>query len=103
MRAVAVVDPPITILGSRTPVPVFISPVSMAGLGHSEGECNITRGAGAMRVLQGVSLLHHPRFVGLTCKPRCRRSIEDITAARREGQALFYQVRPPNAYTTRKQ
>lgn len=31
------------------------------------------------------------------------RSIEDIAAARREGQALFYQVRPPAVSTTRKQ
>jgi len=54
MRPVAVVDPSTTILGIPTPLPIFVSPAAMAGLGHPEGECNITRGAGAMGIIQGV-------------------------------------------------
>jgi L-lactate dehydrogenase (cytochrome) len=56
MHAVAVADPSTTILGIRTSLPVFVSPAAMAGLGHSGGECNITRGAGAMGIVQGVRL-----------------------------------------------
>ena len=72
MRPVAVVDPSTTILGIPTPLPIFVSPAAMAGLGHPEGECNITRGAGTTGIVQGVS--HSPRapFVELTRKLRYR-------------------------------
>ena len=68
MRAVAVVDPSTTILGIRTPLPVFVSPAAMAGLGHPEGECNITRGAGAMGIIQGVRPFTSPSVRGVDSK-----------------------------------
>ena len=106
MRAVAVVDPSTTILGIPTPLPVFVSPAAMAGLGHPEGECNITRGAGAMGIIQGVSLLPRRPFVGLTRKfIRCQEVPREASkiSQRHDGRGKLcftrcvYQVLAPRA------
>lgn len=44
-----------TAVGSPMSMPVFISPAAMAKLGHPLGEVNLTRGAGAKGIVQGVS------------------------------------------------
>jgi len=42
-------------MGMETSIPVFISPAAMAKLGHPLGEVNLTKGAGTMGIIQGVS------------------------------------------------
>lgn len=42
-------------MGMKTTMPVFISPAAMAKLGNPLGEVNLTRGAGACGIVQGVS------------------------------------------------
>lgn len=44
-----------TVVGADMSMPVFISPAAMAKLGHPLGEVNLTRGAGAKGIVQGVS------------------------------------------------
>ncbi|KAG8878013.1 Cytochrome b2, mitochondrial precursor [Tulasnella sp. 331] len=44
-----------TILGIKSSLPIFVSPAAMAGLGHPEGEKNITRGAGKEGIIQNAS------------------------------------------------
>ncbi|KAG8834835.1 Cytochrome b2, mitochondrial precursor [Serendipita sp. 400] len=79
MRAVADIDMKTSILGIDTALPIFVSPAALAGLGHPEGEVNITRGAGKAGIIQGIS-------------SNASRTIEDIAAARIDGQALFFQL-----------
>ncbi|KAG8833854.1 Cytochrome b2, mitochondrial precursor [Serendipita sp. 399] len=79
MRPVSEIDMKTSILGVETPLPIFVSPAALAGLGHPEGEVNITRGAGRTGIIQGIS-------------SNASRTIEDIAAARVEGQALFFQL-----------
>ncbi|KAG8932106.1 Cytochrome b2, mitochondrial precursor [Tulasnella sp. 418] len=55
LRKVAEVDLTTTILGIPSSLPIFVSPAAMAGLGHPEGEKNITRGA--VEVLKKVEKL----------------------------------------------
>lgn len=45
-------------MGIETSIPIFISPAAMAKLGHPDGEVNLTKGAGEMGIVQGVSLSH---------------------------------------------
>lgn len=44
-------------MGCPSSIPVYIAPAAMAKLGHPLGEINLTRGAGATGIIQGVSLL----------------------------------------------
>ena len=44
-------------LGVKSTLPFFICPAALAGLGHPEGEVNLTRAAGKMGIIQGVSRL----------------------------------------------
>ena len=95
MRAVAEVDLSTTILGTPTPLPVFVSPAAMAGLGHPEGECNITRGAGAMGIIQGVRLLPRRPFVGLTRKFRSQDMLREASkiSQQHDGKGKLYFTR----------
>jgi L-lactate dehydrogenase (cytochrome) len=42
-------------MGVKSAMPIFVSPAAMAKLGHPLGEVNITKGAGACGIVQGVS------------------------------------------------
>lgn len=44
-----------TVVGTKMNMPVFIAPAAMAKLGHPLGEVNLTKGAGAGGIVQGVS------------------------------------------------
>lgn len=55
MRPVRTVDIKSSMLGIPTAMPIFVSPAALAGLGHPEGELNITRAAGKAGIIQGVS------------------------------------------------
>ncbi|PVF94761.1 FMN-dependent alpha-hydroxy acid dehydrogenase [Serendipita vermifera] len=79
MRAVGEVDLSTTILGIPTSLPIFVSPAALAGLGHPEGEVNITRAVGREQIIQGIS-------------SNASRSIEDIAAAKLADQPLFFQL-----------
>ncbi|KAG8961678.1 Cytochrome b2, mitochondrial precursor [Tulasnella sp. 419] len=79
LRKVAEVDPTTTILGIPSSLPIFVSPAAMAGLGHPEGEKNITRGAGKTGIIQGISS-------NASC------SIDEIADARQPGQPLIFQL-----------
>lgn len=46
-------------MGMKTTMPVFISPAAMAKLGNPLGEVNLTRGAGACGIVQGVNAFCH--------------------------------------------
>ncbi|CAA7263482.1 unnamed protein product [Cyclocybe aegerita] len=70
---------PITLLGHNFSAPIFISPCARAGLAHPESELGLVRGAAAENILYMPSL-----FANL--------SIEDISAAKGEGQVLFQQI-----------
>ncbi|KIM25178.1 hypothetical protein M408DRAFT_74720 [Serendipita vermifera MAFF 305830] len=78
MRPVGTVDIGSSMLGIPTAMPVFVCPAALAGLGHPEGELNITRAAGKAGIIQGATNATFP--------------IEDIAAARLENQPLFYQL-----------
>jgi len=54
MRPVGTVDIQSSMLGIPTAMPIFVSPAALAGLGHPEGELNITRAAGKAGIIQGV-------------------------------------------------
>lgn len=79
MVPVGTIDMTTSIMGIKTALPIFVSPAALAGLGHPEGEVNITRGAGKAGIIQGIS-------------SNASRTIEDISAARLENQALFFQL-----------
>ncbi|KAJ3508327.1 hypothetical protein NLJ89_g5821 [Agrocybe chaxingu] len=79
---------PTTLLGHNFSAPIFISPCALAGLAHPESELGLVRAAAAENILYMPSL-----FANL--------SIEDISAAKGEGQVLFQQVnRAPTDNTT---
>ncbi|KLT43318.1 mitochondrial fmn-dependent dehydrogenase [Cutaneotrichosporon oleaginosum] len=67
------------VLGQKTAMPVFISPAAMAKLGHPVGEVNLTRGAGAAGIVQGIS-------INASC------SLDEIMAARQAGQNVWFQI-----------
>ncbi|WWD17560.1 hypothetical protein CI109_102001 [Kwoniella shandongensis] len=66
-------------VGMKTALPVFISPAAMAKLGHPLGEVNLTKGAGACGIVQGIS-------INASC------SLDEIMAARKEGQEVMFQI-----------
>lgn len=70
-----------TFMGVESDLPIFISPAAMAKLGHPLGEVNLTKGAGDCGIVQGIS-------INASC------SLDEIMAARKEGQKVFFQVRP---------
>ncbi|GAB7354339.1 hypothetical protein MBLNU459_g4850t2 [Dothideomycetes sp. NU459] len=66
-------------MGISSELPIYVSPVAMAKLGHPVGEVNITRAAGDCSIVQTVS-------ANASC------SLEEIVEAKKESQALFYQM-----------
>ncbi|TXT13764.1 hypothetical protein VHUM_01131 [Vanrija humicola] len=68
-----------TVVGVKTALPVFISPAAMAKLGHPLGEVNLTKGAGAAGIVQGIS-------INASC------SLDEIMDAREEGQKVWFQI-----------
>lgn len=68
-----------TILGHNFSAPFFISPCARAERGHPEGELNLVRGAAAGDILYIPSLFAH-------------RTVEEIAAAKAEGQVVFQQL-----------
>ncbi|GJE85999.1 FMN-dependent alpha-hydroxy acid dehydrogenase family protein [Phanerochaete sordida] len=55
LRRLSNCDASTTILGYKSPIPVFVSGAALAKLGHPDGEANITRGAGQTGLIQMVS------------------------------------------------
>ncbi|CCM00904.1 uncharacterized protein FIBRA_02950 [Fibroporia radiculosa] len=55
LRPISQVDPSTSILGIKSPIPIFVSGAALAKLGHPLGEINITRGAGRTNIIQMVS------------------------------------------------
>ncbi|KAH6603975.1 Glycolate oxidase [Trichoderma cornu-damae] len=68
-----------TILGHNFSAPIFISPCARAGYGHPDGELNLVKGAAAGNILYMPSLL-------------ASYTIEQIAAAKAEGQVVFQQL-----------
>ncbi|OWZ44500.1 L-mandelate dehydrogenase [Cryptococcus neoformans Tu259-1] len=66
-------------MGMKTTMPVFISPAAMAKLGNPLGEVNLTRGAGACGIVQGIS-------INASC------SLDEIMTARKDGQPVMFQI-----------
>lgn len=81
LRGTKTIDTSCEILGVPSTLPIFVSPAAMAGLGAPEGELNITRGAGKMGIIQGIS-------------SNASRSVDEIAEARVDGakQPLFFQL-----------
>lgn len=79
LRRVGECDASTTLVGCPSSLPIYIAPAAMAKLGHPEGEVNLTRGAGATGIIQGISS-------NASC------SMEEMIAERKEGQPLFYQL-----------
>ncbi|QRV72946.1 FMN-dependent alpha-hydroxy acid dehydrogenase [Ceratobasidium sp. AG-Ba] len=81
LRGTKTIDTSCEILGNSSTLPVFVSPAAMAGLGAPEGELNITKGAGRMGIIQGIS-------------SNASRSVDEIAEARVDGakQPLFFQL-----------
>lgn len=67
------------VISQKMAMPVFISPAAMAKLGHPLGEVNLTRGAGAAGIVQGIS-------INASC------SLDEIMAAREAGQKVWFQI-----------
>ncbi|GFZ48900.1 hypothetical protein JCM24511_06649 [Saitozyma sp. JCM 24511] len=55
LRDVSAVRPQTKIFGVDSALPIYVSPSSNALLGHPDGELNITRGASATGIVQGIS------------------------------------------------
>ena len=55
LRAVSYCDPSTSILGHKSPIPIFVCGAALAKLGHPLGEANITSGAGRCNIIQMVS------------------------------------------------
>lgn len=55
LRGTKTIDTTCEILGIESALPIFVSPAAMAGLGNPAGETDITKGAGKMGIIQGVS------------------------------------------------
>ncbi|PNP50316.1 hypothetical protein THARTR1_09024 [Trichoderma harzianum] len=70
---------PTTILGHNFSAPIFISPCARGGYGHSDGELNLVKGAAAGNILYMPALL-------------ASYTIEEIAAAKAEGQVVFQQL-----------
>ncbi|OXH34186.1 L-mandelate dehydrogenase [Cryptococcus neoformans] len=66
-------------MGMKTTMPVFISPAAMAKLGNPLGEVNLTRGAGACGIVQGIS-------INASC------SLDEIMTTRKDGQPVMFQI-----------
>ena len=80
LRRLSGCDTSTTILGYKTPIPVFVCGAALAKLGHPLGEANITRGAGQTGVIQMVS-------------SNASLSYAEIAAARvHPDQVLFFQL-----------
>jgi L-lactate dehydrogenase (cytochrome) len=73
------VDTTTTILGHTSSMPVMLSAVAMCGLGHKDGEVAWCKAAGAHGVIFMAPSL-------------ASRGFDDINAARREKQPLFFQL-----------
>lgn len=80
LRPISQCDPSTTILGFKSPLPIFACGAALARLGHPLGEANITRGAGRTGIIQMVSY-------------NASLSFADIAAARLSpNQPLFWQL-----------
>jgi len=79
LRPVNTIDMSTTILGIPSTMPIFVSPAAMAKLGHPLGEVNITRGAYACGIIQGISS-------NASC------TIDEIADARQGQQPLIFQL-----------
>lgn len=80
LRKLSNCDASTTILGYKSPIPVFVSGAALAKLGHPDGEANITRGAGRTGLIQMVS-------------SNASLSYAEIAAARvSPDQVLFFQL-----------
>ncbi|WRT68158.1 uncharacterized protein IL334_005133 [Kwoniella shivajii] len=66
-------------VGIETESPFFISPAAMAKLGHPLGELNITRAAGRLGLVQGIS-------ANASC------GLDELMEARVDGQKVIYQI-----------
>ena len=73
------IDISTTILGHRTSMPVYITATALARLGHPDGEVALTRAAAAEDIVQMIPTL-------ASC------SLDEITAARTDGQVQFFQL-----------
>src|SRR5690606_23495656 len=67
------------ILGCRSRLPVYISATALGKLGHPEGEVVLTRAAGTRGIVQMIPTL-------ASC------SLDEMTAARTDGQVQFFQL-----------
>ncbi|KAF9888189.1 hypothetical protein FE257_009184 [Aspergillus nanangensis] len=80
LRKILAVDASTTILGTRSSLPVYMSPVGIAKLAHSDGECALAAAAGKEGVIQVLA--------NGSSYP-----IERVMNARTEpDQALFFQL-----------
>ncbi|KAI0702513.1 FMN-dependent dehydrogenase-domain-containing protein [Cytidiella melzeri] len=80
MRRLSVMDTSTTILGYKSPIPMFVSAAALAKLGHPLGETNITIGAGRSGIIQMVS-------------SNASLSFEEIANSRvNPDQVLFFQL-----------
>lgn len=70
---------PTTILGHNFSAPIFISPCARGGYGHPDAELNLVKGAAAGNILYMPALL-------------ASYTIEEIAAAKAEGQVVFQQL-----------
>ncbi|KAL7783252.1 hypothetical protein V8C37DRAFT_406692 [Trichoderma ceciliae] len=70
---------PTTILGHNFSAPIFISPCARGAYGHRDGELNLVKGAAAGNILYMPALL-------------ASYTIEEIAAAKAEGQVVFQQL-----------
>ncbi|KAG9258434.1 uncharacterized protein F5Z01DRAFT_615027 [Emericellopsis atlantica] len=68
-----------TILGHEFSAPFFISPAARAGYGHPDAELNLVKAAGAQDILYMPALY-------------ATKTIEEIAAAKKEGQVVFQQL-----------
>lgn len=84
------------VVGTKTALPIFISPAAMAKLGHPLGEVNLTKGAGAAGIVQGVSgvsdstTCNNADLRQISINASC--SLDEIMEAREEGQKVWFQI-----------
>ena len=79
-------------MGLKTALPIFISPAAMAKLGHPLGEVNLTKGAGEYGIVQGASAAGSVLWLIWQISINASCGIEEIMAARKEGQKVIFQV-----------
>jgi L-lactate dehydrogenase (cytochrome) len=101
LRGTKTIDTSCQILGIESTLPIFVSPAAMAGLGAPEGEVNITKGAGKMGIIQGVSnpfyiLISHLTEYHVKISSNASCTVDEIANARVDSakQPLFFQVSP---------